>query len=213
MQLMQLRGRGRLASNSTGDVMRSVSGTWGISTRARAWRSFPLWPARCQTSTFMSSGGNAKDVERWKAITGPPANLIFHGHVSPAEADGYRLAMDVLIAPYQQEVHNAGGSQDIARWMSPLKIFEYMAAGKPIIASDLPVLREVLQHNRQALLVPPADVDGWQQAVRRLSDPRLRGQLGEQALRTFQQSHTWKQRANLVLHGLELPQLSLPQSA
>ena len=61
--------------------------------------------------------------------------------------------------------------------MSPLKIFEAMANGRPILASDLPAVREVLRDGHNALLAPPDDIDAWIDRIRALqSDPGLGAQ-------------------------------------
>ena len=58
------------------------------------------------------------------------------------------------------DVRIAGGGETAA-WMSPLKVFGYMAAAKPILCSDLPVLREVIEDGRNGILVPPDDPAAW----------------------------------------------------
>ena len=84
--------------------------------------------------------------------------------------------------------------------MSPLKVFSYMAAGKPILCSDLPVLREVIEDGRNGILVPPDDPDAWAIALQRLlGDPALREKLGSTARADFLAHHTWSQRAVRVL--------------
>jgi glycosyltransferase involved in cell wall biosynthesis len=88
--------------------------------------------------------------------------------------------------------------------MSPLKAFEYMAYGLPIIASDLPVLREILEHERNALLVDPQDLAAWERALRRLvQDRSLRMRLGRTARTTFLQKYTWEQRARKIVESFE----------
>ena len=79
-----------------------------------------------------------------------------------------------------------------------MKIFEYMAAAKPIIASDLPVLREVL-NDSNAILVDPEDIDAWRDALAALRDPKRREQLGRKAHDDFLRSYTWQARASRVL--------------
>ena len=87
--------------------------------------------------------------------------------------------------------------------MSPLKMFEYMAAGKAIVSSDLPALREVLTDGEDALLVPAADVDAWEEAVDRLlADEALRTRLGVAAQKKLLRDFTWEARAERVLQGL-----------
>jgi glycosyltransferase involved in cell wall biosynthesis len=87
--------------------------------------------------------------------------------------------------------------------MSPLKVFGYMAAAKPILCSDLPVLHEVIEDGRNGILVPPDDPDAWATALQRLIEDRaLREQLGATAHADFLTRHTWRQRASRVLEGL-----------
>ena len=117
--------------------------------------------------------------------------------VSPYEADGWCRAMDVLLLPYREGTETRGGV-DSTRWMSPLKLFEAMAAGKAIVASDLPALREVIDEST-AVLVPPGDVGAWSAALERLFDPELRDRLGKAARARFLSEHTWRKRAEKVL--------------
>jgi glycosyltransferase involved in cell wall biosynthesis len=82
---------------------------------------------------------------------------------------------------------------------SPLKLFDYMAAGVPIVASDLPSLRDVLRHESNALLVPPGDHLAFAHAIRRLrANPALSRRLAEQAQRDVQQ-YSWDARAARLL--------------
>jgi glycosyltransferase involved in cell wall biosynthesis len=147
-------------------------------------------------------GGSEADLERRRGALRPP-NLIFHGFVPPARLAELYAGFDLLLMPYQERVTVAGGRSDTGRWMSPLKMFEYMAAGRPIVSSDLPVLREVLTHERNALLASPSDLDAWDAAVGRLlADPGLARRLGETARTDFLGHHTWDARAAAVLEGL-----------
>lgn len=135
-----------------------------------------------------------------------PTNVAFHGFISPREADGFRAACDILVAPYQTRVATFGGEGDTSRWMSPLKIFEYMAAGRPIVCSDLPVLREVLDDGETAILCPPADVDAWCSALAKLAANRDLGQrLAAAARQQFLERYTYDQRARNVLSALTNP--------
>jgi glycosyltransferase involved in cell wall biosynthesis len=104
----------------------------------------------------------------------------------------YQVAADVLLAPYGQELTWAG-------YTSPLKIFEYLAAGRPIVASHLPVLSEVLSHGVDAWLVELASADALAAGVRRvLSTPRLAADLARGA-REAAPAHTWEARAGAIL--------------
>jgi glycosyltransferase involved in cell wall biosynthesis len=89
--------------------------------------------------------------------------------------------------------------------MSPMKLFEYLSWGAAIVFSDLAVVREVLEHERDALLVEPDDVDAWVRAIERFRDePGLAQRLGAAARQEFLAEHTWDHRARRVLADLGL---------
>lgn len=152
----------------------------------------------CPWARFHIIGGMPEHVAEWRARCADTPNIEFHGFCAPALVHERLLHMDVALAPYQRSVAPSGGRRDIARWMSPLKIFEYMAAGRAMIASDLPVLREVLNESN-ALLVDPEDVEAWVAALAALRDPQRRQQLGTQAYSDFLRAYTWQARAARVL--------------
>ncbi|MFF7727014.1 glycosyltransferase family 4 protein [Streptomyces sp. NPDC008001] len=151
---------------------------------------------------FHLVGGTPEDLAHWQDRC-RGENVFFHGHRPPSSLHPYYRAFDVVLAPYQRKVACAGGIGDISRWVSPMKLFEYMAHGRAIVASDLPVLREVLTDGENCLLCPPGDVAAWAEAVGRLSaDPALRRALGETARRELTTRYTWRARADRVLAGL-----------
>ena len=96
--------------------------------------------------------------------------------------------------------------EPVARlFTSPLKLFDYMAAGTAIVASDLPALREVLRHEENALLAAPGDPESFAAAVRRLiGDPTLAQRLGGQA-RADVNGYSWDARAEALLDFLAAP--------
>jgi glycosyltransferase involved in cell wall biosynthesis len=132
-----------------------------------------------------------------------PDNVICYGYIPPSEISGILCNMDILLAPYQPDTLTIGGTRQ-AGFMSPLKIFEYMSYQKPIVASDLPVLREVLD-DTCALLVPPDDIDSWIHAVNLLKNDELSRNLAKRAYSKFRNHYTWSQRAKTVLDNLYVP--------
>lgn len=147
---------------------------------------------------FHVVGGPASLVAEWTRRS-IPVNLLLHGEVPPGGVARITSGFDVLLAPYQRTVAGRNG-MDIARWMSPLKIFEYMAARRPMIASNLPVLREVLEDGRNALLCEPEDIAGWAAALDRLAaDGALRRRLRDAAWTDVTTRYTWDQRARSLL--------------
>lgn len=146
---------------------------------------------------FHVVGGTDRDIARWREKSVP--NLIFHGHQPPACLPSLLTSFNLVLAPYQRKVSVSRGG-DVSRWMSPLKLFEYMSAARTIVASDLPVLREILQHDVNGLLCPPNDMEAWVHAIGRCRDDRIfANRLGMQAKEDFLQRHTWIERARQVL--------------
>lgn len=140
-------------------------------------------------------GGTKEDIERVSAKARSlklGARIHFAGMKTPAEVPAYQMSADVLVMPYR-------GNLTTREWCSPLKLFEYMAAGAPIVSSDLPSIREVLRHQENALLVPPDDAKALADAVSRiLSDRALAGSLAQTARREVEQ-YTWKHRARRII--------------
>lgn len=153
--------------------------------------------ARLPDIDFHVVGGCGADLADWRARTRALDNLIYHGFVDNAQVPAYLAAMDVLLAPPRRVTHSVNG-RECGRWQAPLKIFQYMAAGKPIIASDLPHVREVLRHEGTALLMPAEDMDAWVAAVKRLEDPLLASRLAAAARADLMQGYTWTARAQSV---------------
>jgi glycosyltransferase involved in cell wall biosynthesis len=150
---------------------------------------------------FHIVGGTEHDLAHWRPQAG--ANVCFHGFIPPAQVPAVLSRCDVLLLPYQRGISLGGRNIDTSGWMSPMKLFEYMAARKAIIASDLPVLREVLNENN-ALLVRPDDLDGWISALRACEDPPYRERHAAAAYADFLAHYTWDQRAAHALQGVQL---------
>lgn len=147
---------------------------------------------------FHLLGGRPGEVRFWRQRAQSP-NISFHGHMTFTALKERLRDMDILLAPYQGQVYISGGA-NTASYMSPMKVFEYMAQGKAMVASDLPVLREVLRHEENALLCPPQDVGAWCDAVKQLSeDESFRSRLGATALQDFQANYTWSIRGRRIL--------------
>jgi glycosyltransferase involved in cell wall biosynthesis len=110
-------------------------------------------------------------------------NVIQTGFVNQNELPLYLAACDILLLPNQPSKKKSSFGDNFIRWTSPMKLFEYMAVGRLIIASDLPVLREVL-NEKNAILCPPGDVESWQKAIRQCwKDKATRELLASRAKR------------------------------
>lgn len=154
--------------------------------------------AACPWAEFHLAGGDEQELAAF--IDPLPQNMIVHGSLPHGEVFSLMQRCDVLIAPYQRAVYVADGRTDTASWMSPLKVFEYMAAARPIVASNLPAIREVLTHDETALLCDPDNPGAWIAALKilRSSATKRRG-LGKKAAAALRERYTWRARARLIL--------------
>lgn len=152
---------------------------------------------------FMIFGGNDSDIERIKMSHLPP-NVILMGHTTHENALIYMRSMDVLLMPYQDKVSIGTKHSDTSKWMSPMKMFEYMSAGVPILSSSLPVLEEVLQHEKNALLSNPTSVEEWQKNLKRIiNDPTLATRISKEAYQNYESEYTWSKRAFKIINILK----------
>jgi len=151
---------------------------------------------------FLWVGGQPEDVEGWRKrlLSEGLSNLTLTGFVENSQLPRYQAAADVLLMPYERVIAGSGGGNSAA-YCSPMKMFEYMACGRAIISSDLPVIREVL-NDHNAVLCPPEDIAGWVQALRLLLDnPAVRETLARQAFEDVQ-GYTWIERQRKTMEGL-----------
>ena len=148
---------------------------------------------------FLWVGGEPDDVIFWKKkLEGEQVeNVTLTGFVANAILPQYQAAADVLLMPYGTMIAGSGGGNS-AEIASPMKMFEYMAAGRAILTSDLPVIHEVLDA-QSAVFCPPEDLNAWRTSLLALrADPLRREQLGK-AARAAVGMYTWRARAARAL--------------
>jgi glycosyltransferase involved in cell wall biosynthesis len=113
------------------------------------------------------------------------------GAVAPHDVPGLLASMDAAVAPYERQAEF---------YFSPLKVYEYMAAGLPVVASRVGQVAEVIRHRESGLLCPPGDAVSVAEALARLAaDPALRARLGAKARRCVLADHTWSGVAERIL--------------
>jgi glycosyltransferase involved in cell wall biosynthesis len=135
--------------------------------------------------------------EQWLALGLPENRFLYAGQVKPDAVPLYLAAFDVCAMPHPF-------TRQFAYYTSPLKLFEYMAAGRALVATDLPGWADVIEHEVHALLFPPDDVAALAQAIQRLrDDAALRERLGQAARQRVTQHYTWAARASAIRAHLE----------
>lgn len=158
--------------------------------------------ARLPEVNFLVAGGMPEDIEMVKREVFRLGlhNVYLTGFIPNAEIPLYQAACEVLLMPYQYSVAASSGG-DISRYLSPMKLFEYLACGRAICSSDLPVLREVLSEET-AVLIKPNDSEAWITAIQRLRQrPDLLERLARNA-REEARRHSWENRARRMLAGI-----------
>lgn len=131
--------------------------------------------------------------------------VVFTGRISHEQAPEYLDAADILVSPH---VPNRDGTPFFG---SPTKLFEYMAMGKAIVASNLDQLARVLTHQETAWLVEPGNARELADAIRLLAaDSEMRSYLGKNARQTALRNYTWQQNAARILSRFAEVQLSPP---
>ncbi|MFH1944794.1 MAG: glycosyltransferase family 4 protein [Acidobacteriota bacterium] len=149
---------------------------------------------------FVLVGGEGRYLEDWRKriLSSGLSNIILSGYVPYSSVPSYLHAFDALLMPYQKKVLHRQAGHDTVEYMSPLKMFEYMAAGRPLISSRLPVLEEVLKDGDNALLVDPDDIGMWSDALLRVkADEDLAQKLSRQAGKDAEE-YTWSKRVRLI---------------
>jgi glycosyltransferase involved in cell wall biosynthesis len=135
---------------------------------------------------FIGDGRRRRQCEETMAPAVTAGRATFAGLVPQHEAPLYLAASDIFVSPH---VPNPDGTRFFG---SPTKLFEYMAMQRPIIASRLEQVGEVLSHGKTALLVTPGDVGELAAAIRRLhADPALGVSISEASRAEALMKYTW----------------------
>ena len=136
--------------------------------------------------------GDGPDRERLTnraAELGIESAVTFTGSLPHAQLPGYIMRMDAAVMA------------DATDYASPVKMFEYMAMGRAIVAPAVPPIREILADGDSAVFFQPHDVDSFKQAVRRVvTDAALRCRLAANARRLAEERHTWRKNAERTIH-------------
>jgi glycosyltransferase involved in cell wall biosynthesis len=164
-------------------------------------QAFALLKQRLPNSRLLIVGDGTErtNLEAELSAQGLLDAVRFTGAVPPNEIPGLLASMSVAVAPYRD------GSDF---YFSPLKVYEYMAAGLPVVASRIGQIAELIEDEVNGLLCPPGNAEALATALERLwHSPKLRLRLGKAARSTVMQSHTWDAIAEriLILAGLGIP--------
>lgn len=146
---------------------------------------------------FHIFGGTEKEISNLKKEC-INDNVIFHGFIEPSKLSYMMSFFDIALLPNQENVYI--DNVDIGRWTSPLKLFEYMAYGKSIVATNLPVFREVLEDHFDSYLCDTKNIQEWIDSIDKLSaDLHLRTLLFYRVRQKLSSLYSWDARARNIL--------------
>lgn len=146
---------------------------------------------RMPDTLFIIVGGKAADVNRLRETYMPRNNLLLLGHQPAKAIPRFLFAADVLVIPNRGEL-------DVSRYFtSPLKLFEYMAAGRPIVASDLPSMREVLTEESAAFF-EAGNIKDLESVVKGLLQNHDWARGMASTARKVVTHYTWRNRAERI---------------
>lgn len=196
-ELRALRARYGIPADAVLVTFVGTFGQWhGVDVLARTIEENAGW-ARAAGVRFLLVGDGLKMPEVRATLAGLDDIATLAGLVSQADAPLHLAASDILVSPH---VPNADGSPFFG---SPTKLFEYMAAGKAIVASDLDQIGDVLRDDL-GVLVPPGDASALAAGIRELAaDPTRRSLLGGRARARVLERYTWERHVDAILAGLE----------
>jgi len=155
--------------------------------------------ARCLPGVcFCLVGGWPEDIARLQHLAGDAANVILPGFVSHSEVPTFLAAADLLVLPNSARFSHAFET-------CPLKLFEYAAARRPIVASRIPGINCLVDHGQQAWLTDPDSPQDLQAGIERvLKDSTLASRLASQA-HLWVQQFSWHERAKRILKQAGFP--------
>jgi glycosyltransferase involved in cell wall biosynthesis len=152
---------------------------------------------------FLWIGGRDKDIEPWreKLVGMGIKNVKITGFIPKSQLPAYQAAADILVMPYSRKISGSSGGS-IERVINPMKMFDYLAAGRAIVASDIPVFHEVL-NPEIAEFCEPENSSDWVETIKKLKDdPQRLKQLSASAKRVAEK-YSWKNRAQETITRLE----------
>jgi len=149
-----------------------------------------------QSTLFVFVGGTEHDIKEFKKKAEGLDNVYILGHKPHSEIPTYLKAADVLVLP------NSGKEEISSKYTSPLKLFEYMASRRPIVASDLLSLRDVL-NEENCFFAKPDDLGDLVRVIQKvLQNSNLAEEVSNKALEDVK-NYTWQKRAEKILNFIK----------
>ncbi|MDZ7725252.1 MAG: glycosyltransferase family 4 protein [candidate division KSB1 bacterium] len=151
--------------------------------------------AHYKTCKFIFVGGGGPETASIREQFKHETRVVFTGNVPFEHMPAHLALFDIALAPYPPMP---------LFYFSPVKLFEYMAAGKAIVAARIGQINNVLKNKVTGMLYTPGDLDDMHSCIKTLvENPGLRSKLAQNAQHEFRQKHTWAQKSNQLAHLIE----------
>jgi len=151
-------------------------------------RAMRLLRDRGRTDVVAVMIGAGPELDRVRAEAAGLDTVVLPGSVAHDRMPACLAAADIGVAPFDVTAHK---QLQLGFYWSPLKVFEYMAAGLPVVAPDIDRLRYIVRHEREGLVYDSSTPDGLANAIEALRDPVLRAALGRAARKRVESEFSW----------------------
>jgi len=155
--------------------------------------------------SFLAVGGGPElepvmaEARGWELPTG---RLVFAGPQPHDKIPDFLAMADIGVAPFHLEAYPP--LKTFGFYWSPLKVFEYMASGLPVVTIDVNPLNTIVRHEHEGLLYRSGDVDGLLTALQRLEKDRdLGNRLGASARIRVEENYSWEKHCRELDHLLQ----------
>ena len=149
--------------------------------------------------TFHIIGGNQRDITYWKKKCN--FNVIFYGFVDQKQLNNLYNNFDIALLPLQPLISPDGGDSNIAKYTSPMKMFEYISHQKLIVSSNLPVLLEVLKNDFNSIIIQENIPEAWYEKLIEIENDKDRLiKLTSNAYEELINLYSWDVRASRLVN-------------
>ena len=130
-------------------------------------------------------------------------NLNLENHIPYKDISKVLNKMDILLIPYVSSITVSGNVGDITKYTSPLKLFDYLCAGKIIICSDYDVLKEIIQNKKNAIFIKNyKNPYSWKNEIIKLKNQSSKQLIMSRNNYLLSKKFSIKQRAKLILNSV-----------